>query len=65
MFSKESSDLSSEPEASTRYLAPLTEILQIIPSQMDGNRLFHSLNNLIFGGQYSLEKIRNEIYAFL
>ena len=34
MFSKESFDLSSEPESSTINLDPLTEIFQIIPNQI-------------------------------
>ena len=40
MFSKESSELSSEPEESTRNLVPLTEIFQIIPSQIYKNLTF-------------------------
>ena len=64
-FSEESSELSSEPEENIRNLTSLTEIFQIIPSQMDGNWLFHTLNNLVFGGQNSAEDIRNEICAFL
>ena len=64
-FSEESSEVSSEPEENIRNLTSLTEIFQIIPSQIDGNWLFHTLNNLVFGGQYSAEDIRNEIYAFL
>ena len=31
---------------------------------MDGNWLFHILNNLEFGGKYSAEEIRNEICVF-
>ena len=64
-LSDESSKLSSEPEESVRNLTSLTEIIQIIPSQMDWNWLFHTLNNLLFGGQYSAEEIRNEICVFL
>ena len=64
MFSKELSDLSSEPEASTRYLALLTEIFQTILSQIVRNWLFHTFNYLVFDGQYSAEEIRNEICAF-
>ena len=44
-FSDESSELSSEPEENIRNLTSLIEIFQIIPSQMDGNWLFHTLNN--------------------
>ena len=32
---------------------------------MDGNWLFHMLNNLVFGRQYSTEEIRNEIYILI
>ena len=32
---------------------------------MDGNWLFHKLNNSVFSGQNSAEDIRNEICAFL
>ena len=31
---------------------------------MGENRLFHTLNNLVFGGKYSAEEIRNEICVF-
>ena len=35
LFTKESSNQSSEPEESTKYLALFTEIFQIIPCVMD------------------------------
>ena len=50
---------------SIRNLTSLTENFQIIICQMDWNRLFHTLNNLAFGGQYSAEEIRNNIWTFL
>ena len=62
---EESSELSSEPEESIRNLTSLNEIFQIVPCQMDGNWLFHTLNNLVFGRQYSTEEIRNEIYILI
>ena len=64
-FLKEPSELSSKPEEGIGNLTSLTMIFQIIPSQMDGNWLFHTLNNFVFSGQYSTEDIRNEICAFL
>ena len=64
-FSKESLELSSEPEESIRNVISFTEIFQIIPSKMDGNWVFNMLNNLVFGGQYSAKEIRNKIWVFL
>ena len=58
-FSDKSPELSCEPEKNIKNLTSLTEIFQIIPRQMNGNWLFHTLNNLVFGGQYSAEEIRN------
>ena len=52
---EESSELFSEPEENIRNLISLTDIFQIIPIQMDGNWLFHTLNNLVFGRQYFAE----------
>ena len=46
-------------------MTSLTEIFQIIPSQIDENWFFHTLNNLVFSGKYSAEETRNEICAFL
>ena len=43
-FKEESSELLSEPEESIKKLTSLTEIYQIMPSQMDGNWLFHTLS---------------------
>ena len=48
-FSENSSGLSSEPEESKGNLTLLTKILYIIPRQVEGNWLFHSLNNLVLG----------------
>ena len=43
----------------------LTMIFQIIPSQMDWNWPFHTLNNLEFGEQYLADEIWNKICTFL
>ena len=57
--------LSSEPEESIRNLTSLTEILQSFLVKWTKINFFNMLNNLIFGGQYSAEEIRNQICAFL
>ena len=41
------------------------DIFKIIPSKMDGSWLFHTLNNLVFGGLLSREDLRNELCDFM
>ena len=55
-------DESDEDEINT---TPLTSIFKIIPSETDGNCLFHTLNNIVFGGQFTAEYIREEICDFI
>ena len=56
------SDESDEDEINT---TPLTSIFKIIPSETDGNCLFHSLNNIVFDGQLTAEYVREEICDFI
>ena len=43
----------------------LTSQFKIIPSWIDGNYLFYTLNNIDFGGQLKTKSIRDEICDFL
>ena len=56
MFLEESSELPSEPEMSTRNLAPNTEILQIFPNQIGRNWFLHTSNYLYL--MYSIQPER-------
>ena len=58
----ESSGESDEDEINT---TPFTSIFKIIPSETDDNCLFHTLNNIVFGGQFTAEYIREEICDFI
>ena len=62
IFTDEITDESDEDEINT---TPLTSIFKIIPSETDGNCLFHTLNNIVFGGQFTAEYIREEICDFI
>ena len=44
---------------------PLTSSFKIIPSETDVNCLFHTLNIIVFGGQLTVEYIREEICDFI
>ena len=61
----ESSELSIESDEILNNTTALTSQFRIIPSGIDGNCLFHSLNNIVFGGQLTAKSIRNEIFDFI
>ena len=61
----ESSEYSGESDEDEINTTPLTSIFKIIPSETDGNCLFHTLNNIVFGGQFTAEYIREEICDFI
>ena len=61
----ESSEYSGEPDEDEINTTPLTSIFKIIPSETDANSLFHTLNNIVFGGQFTAEYIREEICDFI
>ena len=61
----ESSEYSGESDEDEINTTPLTSIFKIIPSETDGNCLFHTLNNIVFGGQFTAEYIREEICYFI
>ena len=65
IFNDESSEYSGESDEDEINTTPLTSIFKIIPSKTDGNCLFHTLNNFVFGGQFTAKYIREEICDFI
>ena len=63
--SDESSEYSGESDEDKINTTPLTLSLKIISSETDGKCLFHTLNNIVFGGQFTAEYIREEICDFI
>ena len=53
--SYEYSGESGEDEINT---TPFTSSFKIIPCETNGNFLFHTLNNIVFGGQLTAKYIR-------
>ena len=49
IFTDESSEYSGESDEDEINTTSLTSIFKIIPSETDGNCLFHTLNNIVFG----------------
>ena len=45
----ESSEYSDESDEDEINITPLTSNFKIIPSETDGNYLFHTFNNIVFG----------------
>ena len=62
IFTDEITDESDEDEINTTLF---TSIFKIIPSEINGNCPFHTLNNIVFGGQFTAEYIREEICNFI
>ena len=60
-----SSEFSIESDEILNNATALTSQFRIIPSGIDGNCLFHILNNIVFGGQLTAKGIRNEICDFI
>ena len=65
IFTDESSEYSGESDEDEINTTPLTSSFKIISSETDGNCLFHTLNNIVFGGQFTAEYIREEICDFI
>ena len=63
-FIEESSELSSKSEENIRNLISLTEIFKIIPSQMDENWFFHTLNNLLLQNLNWNKSLIEKIWMF-
>ena len=61
----ESSEFSIESDDILNNATTLTSLFRIIPSGIDGNCLFHTLNNIIFGRQLTAKSIRDEICDFI
>ena len=61
----ESSEFSIESDEILNNATALTSQFRIIPSGIDGNCLFHTLNNIVFGGQLTAKSIRDEICDFI
>ena len=61
----ESSEYSGKLDEDKINEIPLTSSFKIIPSETDDNCLFHTLNNIVFGGQFTAEYIREEICDFI
>ena len=63
IFTDESSEYSGKSNEINTI--PLTSIFKIIRSETDGNCLFHTLNNIVFGGHLTAEYIREDICDFI
>ena len=59
------SKFSTESDEILNNATALTSQFRIIPSGIDGNYLFHTLNNIVFGGQLTEKNIRDEICDFI
>ena len=64
-FTDESSEYFGESNDDEINTTPLISIFKIIPNETDGNCLFLTLNNIVFGGQLTAEYIREEICKFI
>ena len=64
-ITNESSEFSIESDEILNNLTALTSQFRIIPSWIYGNCLFHTINNIVFGGQLTAKCIRDEICAFI
>ena len=60
-----SSEYSYESEEANNNFLELTSRFRIVPSEADGNCLFHTLNNIVFGSNLTAKNIREEICDFL
>ena len=56
-----SSEYSYESEEANNNILELTSRFRIVPSEADGNCLFHTLNNIVFGSNLTAKNIREEI----
>ena len=65
IFTDESSEYSDESDEDEINTTLLTSIFKIILSETDGNCLFHTSNNIVFGGNFTAEYIREVIYDFI
>ena len=65
IFTDESSEYSAKSDEDEINTKPLTSSFKIILSETDGNCLFHTLNKIDFGGQFTAEYIRDEICDFI
>ena len=63
IFTDESSEYSGKSDEINAI--PLTSSFKIILSETDGNCLFHTLNNIVFGGHLTSEYIKEEICDFI
>ena len=63
IFTDESSEYSGKSDEINAI--PLTSSFKIIPCETDGNCLFHTLNNIVFGGHLTAEYIKEEICDFI
>ena len=61
----ESSEFSIESDEILNNTTALTCQFRIILSGIDENYLFHTLNNIVFGGRLTAKSIRDEIYDFI
>ena len=56
---------SEEIEEGLRNAASLKCIFEIVPSRVDGNCLFHILNNIVFGCTRNIEDLRKAICNYI
>ena len=61
----ESSKYSDESDEDEINTTPLTPSFKIISGKTGGNCYFHTLNNIVFGGQLTAEYIIEEICDFI
>ena len=61
----ESYEYSGESDENEINTTPFTSSFKIIPCETNGNFLFHTLNNIVFGGQLTAKYIREQICDFI
>ena len=65
VFTDEYFDQSSEEIEQEQRTTSLTSIFEIVPSRADWNCLFHTSNNLVFGGTRNIKDLREDICNYI